>query len=76
MKLFDQPHPVGAIILGVIFITLGLLLGPLIHPPGERTGFDPILQHAPTWGVIAIMVFCGSVLVVAGIGSLIKKRGQ
>lgn len=59
------PHPVAQIVIGAVFIVIGLL-APMAFtkPAGHRVTVDPISQFAPPMVILTIMVVLGSLLII------------
>lgn len=60
-------------VLGVIFILIGVVVGPLVSAPADRVNHNP-LNGIPTPILVAVMVAVGLVIFTQGFGTYLKKR--
>jgi hypothetical protein len=74
-NLMRVPHPLAQIVMGAIFIVVGLL-APMVYtkPAGHRVTVDPVSQFAPPMVILTIMVVIGSFLIVQSVIVLAVKR--
>lgn len=69
------PHPLAQIVMGAVFIVVGLL-APMVYtkPAGHRATVDPISQFAPPMVILTIMVVLGSLLIIQSLIVLALRR--
>jgi hypothetical protein len=74
-NLMRVPHPVAQIVMGAVFIVIGLL-APMVFtkPSGHRVTVDPVSQFAPPVVILTILVVIGAFLIVQSVIVLALRR--
>jgi uncharacterized membrane protein HdeD (DUF308 family) len=74
-NLMRVPHPLAQIVMGVVFIVVGLL-APMVStkPAGHRATVDPISEFAPPMVILTITVVIGSFLIIQSLTVLALRR--
>lgn len=74
-SLMRVPHPLAQIVLGAVFIVVGLL-APMVYtkPAGHRVTVDPVSQFASPMVILTILVVIGSFLILQSVIVLALRR--
>lgn len=70
-NFFTSPHPVGEMILGSVFVVMGIMLAPFQNPSRHPNSF---IAQLPPGVIIILMSIGGGVLSLQGLGTLMKQK--